>query len=168
MKRAARRVATMATAAIAAVTVLLSGCAKPAVTSPGVSPDLKHSWEVNFNEGDAAAVAALYAPQAQLVLSGMPPIHGREAIRSEVEKIIRSGIKVRIATQQNFGAGDLAYAYGGYTMFEHEGGKEIERGSYIEVWRRRSGIWQIDLDVNATGAPVAEIRPATQQGTGPG
>src|SRR5947207_1888480 len=40
----------------------LSGCTACRLLSPGVPPELKHSWEVNFNHGDAAAVTALYAP----------------------------------------------------------------------------------------------------------
>jgi uncharacterized protein (TIGR02246 family) len=134
---------------------VLAACAAPGSVSPGVSPELKHSWEVNFNRGDAAAVAALYAPDAELVMSGSETAKGVEAIRAAVEAMIKSGAKVHIDASQNIGAGDIAYVYGTYAVVDHEGGMVTERGSYVEVWRRQAGAWRITLDVNAAGAPVA-------------
>jgi uncharacterized protein (TIGR02246 family) len=128
------------------------------VVSPGVSLELKHSWEVSFNKGDAAVVAKLYSEDAQLVMSGSAPVRGRAAIRSTVEEMIKSGVKVRIGTDQNVGSGDLAYVYGHYSVLDHEGGKSVEEGTYVELWRRRAGTWLIELDVNSVGAAAS---PAT-------
>jgi len=147
------------TLAIAGAAVL-SACGATGSTSPGVSPELKHSWEVSFNRGDAASVAALYAPEAELVMSGSDTAKGPEAIRTVVEGMIKSGAKVHIDTSQNVGAGDIAYVYGTYAVVDHEGGKEIERGSYVEVWRRRDGVWKISLDVNAAGTAAANAAAA--------
>ena len=140
------------------VASLLAGCADAATTTPGVSPDLKHSWEVSFNKGDAAAVAKLYSDQAELVMSGSKPVRGRAAIQAAVDEMIKSGVKVRIGSAQNVGAGDLAYVYGPYSVLENEAGRVLETGTYVEVWRRRGGAWQIDLDVNSVG-PAPEGRP---------
>jgi len=125
------------------------------VVSPGVPVELKHSWEVSFNQGNSAAVAALYSEEAQLVMSGSAPILGKAAIRKTVDDMIKSGVKLRIGAAQNVGSGDIAYVYGPYSVFEQDGGREVESGTYIEVWRRRAGAWLIDLDVNAVGAAVA-------------
>jgi quinohemoprotein ethanol dehydrogenase len=124
---------------------------RPQLASPGISPELKHSWEVSFNNGDAAAVARLYSPEAQLIMSGSPVARGHAAIQSTIEAMIRSGVKARIDTEQNFGSGDLAYVYGHYSVLDKEGGHSVEDGHYIELWRRRDGAWLIDLDVNAAG-----------------
>jgi len=136
---------------VGGVAGLVAACGGPGVVSPGVSPELKHSWEVNFNRGDSAAVAALYAPDAELVMSGADTAKGTAAIRSVVDSMIRSGAKVKIETSQNAGAGDVAYVYGTYSVLDHEGGKATERGSYVEVWRRLGGVWKITLDINAAG-----------------
>ncbi len=133
--------------------ILLSGCDRP-VTSPGMPPELKHSWEVSFNRGDSAAVAALYSEHAELVMSNAAPVKGKAAIRAAVDQMIQSGAKVKIGSEQNVGSGDLAYVYGPYAV-TGKGGELIEAGSYVEVWRRRGGVWQIDLDVNSVGAPAA-------------
>lgn len=129
----------------------------PGTITPGVSPQLKHSWEVSFNRGDAAAVAALYAPDAQLVMSGAAPVRGVANIQRAIADMISSGVKVRIDAEQNIGAGDIAYVYGKYVVQRGEGGPETERGSYVEVWRRRDGEWKIDLDLNAVGAPTTAL-----------
>jgi uncharacterized protein (TIGR02246 family) len=121
---------------------------------PGVPPELKHSWEVSFNQGDAKAVADLYAPDARLVMSGAPPIRGTAEIRRAVEEMIKTGAKVHIDAETNVGAGDIAYVYGSYTISDGKVGRETERGSYVEVWRWRDGAWAIVLDVNAVGEPL--------------
>jgi len=143
----------------AAGAAILAACGAPGSVSPGVSPELKHSWEVNFNKGDAAAVVALYAPDAELVMSGSETAKGTAAIRSVVEAMIKSGAKVHIDAAQNVGAGDIAYVYGTYSVLDHEGGTTTERGSYVEVWRRLDGAWKITLDVNAAG-PAVHAAPA--------
>ena len=137
--------------------VLIAACSGGTV-SPGVSPELKHTWEVAFNRGDSAAVAALYSPDAELIMSGAAPVKGPAAIRAVIDAMVKSKVKVRIGSGQNVGSGELAYVYGPYSVFDHDGGQVIESGTYLEVWRRRGGTWQIDLDLNAVG-PAAAAGP---------
>lgn len=143
----------------------LAACAAGSSNSPGVPPALKHSWEVNFNRGDAAAVAALYAPDALLLVSGSEPVRGAAAIRREVETMIRSGAQVHIETAENVGSGDVAYVYGTYAVKQGPDGKEIDHGTYVEVWRRRAGEWKITIDINASSLPPAPA--ASWQGPSP-
>lgn len=51
-------------------------------------------------------------------------------------------------------AGHLAYFYGPYTVLSKQ--QVVERGTYLEVWRRYGTQWLIELDVNATGAPMIQ------------
>jgi len=79
------------------LTLLITACAPLRTTiNPGVSPEVEHSWEVSFNQGDTNAVAALYAADAQLVMSGAAPICGVTDIYCAIEDMINSGVKVRI------------------------------------------------------------------------
>jgi len=134
---------------------VLAACAGGSSNSPGVPPTLKHSWEVNFNRGDAAAVAALYAPDAQLLVSGSEPVKGAAAIREQVEAMIHSGVKLRIDTSENVGSGNVAYVYGSYIVTQGPDGKEVDHGTYVEIWRRRAGEWKITIDINASSLPAA-------------
>ncbi|HVS77801.1 MAG TPA: nuclear transport factor 2 family protein [Steroidobacteraceae bacterium] len=140
-------------AAAMALILAAAGCGAP--TDSGIPLAQKRSWETSFNRGDSAAVAALYAPDAELVMSGAAPVRGREAIRAEVDKMLQSGVKLRIGTDRAEAAGDLAYFYGSYSVSSNQG--VVERGTYLEVWHRTRGHWLIELDVNATGAPVSPI-----------
>ncbi|MEI8297158.1 MAG: nuclear transport factor 2 family protein [Pseudomonadota bacterium] len=141
------------------VWLLIASCA-PTSTSPGVPPELKHSWEVNFNKGDGAAVTALYAADAELVMSGSDTAKGTTAIAAAIEALIKSGAKAHIVSIQNVGAGDVAYVSGTYTIDDGKGGPLMERGGYVEVWRRIDGVWKIVIDINAA-APLPTIAPAT-------
>ena len=134
----------------------MGGCSGRADSGPPLAQ--KHSWEVSFNRGDSAAVTALYAPNAELVMSGSPPIRGRAAIRAAIGSMLRSGVKVRIDTDRASAVGDLAYFYGPYSVSSAQG--VVERGTYLEVWHRHGHDWLIDLDVNATGAPISSTSKA--------
>jgi uncharacterized protein (TIGR02246 family) len=133
-----------------ALTLVVAGWGSP--ESAGAPVAKKRSWEISFNGGNPAAVAALYAPDARLVLSGEAPIRGRAAIRAEIDKMIQSGVKVSIDTARAEVVGDLAYFYGPYSVSSKR--RIVERGTYLEIWRRHGDQWLIELDVNATGAPI--------------
>jgi uncharacterized protein (TIGR02246 family) len=154
-RRSALLLETMRCLGSACLMVSLAACAaSPRTAEPGVPPELKHSWELSFNQGNAKAVAALYAPDAQLVMSGAAPIRGPADIQRALEEMIKTGAKVHIDVETNVGAGDVAYVYGPYTISDGKSGRVSERGSYVEVWRRRDGVWAIALDVNAVGEPL--------------
>jgi uncharacterized protein (TIGR02246 family) len=140
--------------AVSLVVSLAACVVRPQTVEPGVPPELKHSWELSFNQGNAKAVADLYAPDAQLVMSGALPIRGPAEIQRAVEEMIKTGAKVHIDVEANVGAGDIAYVYGSYAISDGKAGRETERGTYVEVWRRRDGAWAIVLDVNAVGEPL--------------
>jgi ketosteroid isomerase-like protein len=160
---AMRRVRAALMAVGMAAALSLPGCNRSA-TTPGVPPDLKHSWEVAFNRGDADAVAALYSPNAELVMSGAAPVRGPSAIRAAIDDMIKARLKVHISSEQNVGNEDVAYVYGPYSVVDKAGGRVVETGAYLEVWRRHQGIWQIDLDVNAVGPPIAPAATTSTSG----
>jgi ketosteroid isomerase-like protein len=95
---------------------------------PGPTPTIERN-----TRGDVAAVANLYSPDAQLVMSGSAPVRGQAGIRTAIETMIKSGVKVQFGSEQNIGSGDLAYVHGHYTVLDHDGGKPVEEGSYLEL-----------------------------------
>lgn len=121
--------------------------------STGAPIARKRLWEAYFNRGDAAGVAALYAPNAELAMSGAPLVRGRAAIRAAISRMEHSGVKVRIGTERSVMVADMAYFFGPYRVLLK--GSVVERGTYLEVWHRYGGRWLIDLDVNAS-APIGQ------------
>jgi ketosteroid isomerase-like protein len=70
-------------AAAAAGLVLLAGCMHPdlaKIERPRVQARLQHYSEL-VAAMDTAAIAAMYAPEGEMVNPRQPPVHGREAIR---------------------------------------------------------------------------------------
>jgi uncharacterized protein (TIGR02246 family) len=131
------------------VSLTLGGCGLQSDDSPPLVR--KESWEAAFNRGDAAAVAGLYSQDAELIVSGERPIHGRRAISRALAKMMQPGIRVHIETARAAAAGSLAYFYGPYTVLQQQ--RVVERGMYLEVWHQYGGRWLIDLDVNSRGPP---------------
>mgnify|MGYP003286403550 CR=1 FL=1 len=43
-------------------------------------------------------------------------------------------------------AGDLGYTHGTYDLTDSNK-KVIERGSYVRIWKRQGGRWQVVLDI---------------------
>lgn len=134
--------------------VAAAGCATHAVDSAPLAR--KQLWEVFFNRGDAAAVAQLYSTNGELVMSGIPPIRGRKAIRDALAKMVQSGEKVSVDVERSAAAHGLAYFYGSYRVVANQ--KTVERGTYLEVWHRSTGEWRLDLDVNAS-EPIGSSNP---------
>jgi uncharacterized protein (TIGR02246 family) len=139
-------------------TFAIAACAPQGPVSPAVPPELKHSWEVAFNRGDADTIVALYAPDAQLIMPGAEPVRGREGIRAAVVEMIKSGVKVKIDTEENIGSGSVAYVYGPYRVADAQG-RVVEQGRYVETWRKDGGTWRIDVDINTAGPPEASKSP---------
>ncbi len=147
---------------ILALFLVAGGCSARAGTGAPIAH--KRLWEVFFNRGDAAAVAALYSRNAELALSGAPPIRGRDAIRAALTRMVQSGVKVRIDVDRSAAAGDWAYFFGPYRVLRRR--KIVEQGSYLEVWRRHGARWLIDLDIMAAAAPIAR-KSQSRSDTGP-
>jgi len=147
--------------------VLVSSCRPPGeLASPGVPPELKHSWEASFNRGDVEGVVRLYAPDAELVMPGTAPVHGHASIRAAVSDMIKSGVRVQTDTARNIGSPDVAYVYGGYRVTD-SGAKVVEQGRYVETWERRPEGWRIVVDINTAG-PVGITGPTAAAGAGTG
>lgn len=111
-----------------------------------------------FKAGDAAAVAALYTPDARILPPDLPMMEGTEAIRSFWRGAMQSGLTgAKLETVDVETSGDLAYEVGRFTLYKQGDGGEIIAGAgkYVVVWKRQNGGWKLAADIwNAsTGAP---------------
>lgn len=139
------------TLAVFTMPILAAG-ADPSSVTPKFAISLAESWAVNFNKGDANAVAALYAPDAQLLLPGNEPIQGIAAIRESVQSLITQNAKVTTKIFDSAASGDVAYVFGAYSVVDAHG-KQIDQGRFIEIWRYVKGNWKITRDMNSNGTP---------------
>lgn len=139
---------------------MVAACgAERTVESTQVPPERKAIWEEAFNRGDAKAVAALYAEDAVLVQPAMPAIVGRPAILEALEGFVQSGAKVELKTEQNLASGDLGVTHGTYRVLTADG-RELDRGYFNEIWRKRAGEWYVTYDINTSSVPPPSAAPA--------
>ena len=96
--------------------------------------------------GDADALAALYVENAIIMPPDSPPIQGRAAIRTYMAGLIASGVDgVDIQTVEVNRFDDVAIERADLTI--SAGGKVVEQGKSLVVWRLVDGEWLFVRDM---------------------
>jgi len=142
--------------------VALTACGGPA---PSAETDMKAikavnvAWNTDYNAGDGAAVAALYAEDAVLSVPGVPPMRGKEAINAyylkDAPSALAAGITVADDPVSDVGQSvDLAWQWGTYRNTD-KAGTVVESGKYLTVFERRGGKWKIVRDMWNSDTPAA-------------
>jgi len=125
-------------------------------------------WERAANEKDFATMAGLYSEDAILSPPNHDPVSGRAAIQ-EYLATFPPYADMQTSPAEVEGRGNLAYAWGGFTMtitLPGAGGPIMERGKYLEIWRKQpDGWWRISRDIfnsnlPAAGGPMPTTQPA--------
>ena len=119
-----------------------------------------------FAAGDASALAAYFADDAQLLLLYRDPIEGREAIRAYWSRFFADYDPA--AWKTDLGIldvhGDRAYATAVYSeTLVHRGGdpSRIVHGRLVFFLRRDSGErWRVAMIMNSHVRPVEVVQPS--------
>jgi uncharacterized protein (TIGR02246 family) len=107
-----------------------------------------------FNSGDAAAVAASYTEQGQLLPPNAGFMIGQEAIQAFWQGAMDMGIasaqlEIREVEQHD----DTAIEIGTFTLHAQDG-TELDAGKYIVIWRRVDGKWKLHRDIFNSSKPA--------------
>src|SRR5262245_30514186 len=87
------------------------------------------------NRGDAAAIAALYTENGQVLPPNSDAVSGRQAIQAFWQGVIQMGIKdIRLETVEVENHGTTANEVGRFTL-KGEGGQMIDNGKYVVIWK---------------------------------
>ncbi len=145
--------------------LVLIGCApETAVPAVDIAADeqairaISAEWLELARQQDAAGIAALFAQDGRLIWGGQDPVVGPTAIQEFIandfvanptQTFDWSADRVEVAA-----SGDLGVEYGTY-LNENRGpdGAEEERGSYVTVYRKVGGNWQVAADASASVTP---------------
>ena len=103
------------------------------------------------NQGDAAALTALYAEDALLLPPDHEPIHGREAIGEFWEQGTDTGLEISALRLEV--DGDVAYLVGRYRLPPTDQ-ENADSGQYVLCLKRQpDGAWKLTADIwNGSGA----------------
>jgi uncharacterized protein (TIGR02246 family) len=107
-----------------------------------------------FGRGDAAALAAFYTEQAQLLPPNFDFMVGRQAIQAFWQGAMDSGIKeARLETLEVEAHGDTAIEVSKYTL-HGEGGQQLDAGKFIVIWKQQGGQWRLHRDIFNSSMPA--------------
>jgi ketosteroid isomerase-like protein len=136
-----------------------------------IDEQIVKKFDEAFNNGDAAAVAALYTEDAILV-PDTGPVYGREAIEKYWAGLFK---KFHVSNQADKAAPDSPHTIGtaGNEAWSHgqwkvtlqgQDGKPFDlTGNWTEIYRREGDTWKRQLDTfSTTPAPAATPTPSNQ------
>lgn len=151
--------------------VALFGCtpAQPPAASVAPAQDAAsvrayiEQADVRFEEalgrGDAAALAAMYTPDAVVLAPNAPPLQGQQAIQGLWTAAIQQmGFKkLDLDVTDVEVSGDQAVELGNYALtIQPQGQAEVvDRGKYMVVWKKQpDGTWKLHRDMFNTSMPA--------------
>src|SRR5437879_10971225 len=114
-------------------------------------------WLTAFNGGDAAGVAAVYAPEARLMPPNADILEGRNAIEAFLKEFVQTGAQLSFKLLEVHKSPDMCAAVGTYEMEIPAGPDQTQqdRGKYLEVWAKQpDGGWAIVEDIFNSSLPA--------------
>jgi len=127
------------------------GCAQPAQESSEIAAG-SQAWAAAFNARDMAAVLDLYSADARLLPPNAPMGQGSESVQGVFEEMIAADLSVELDTVETLAAGDLGHHIGTYVLTAE--GTEVDRGKFMESWRKVDGAWKMTADMFSSDLPV--------------
>lgn len=137
--------------------VLMAGAAAAADTGAAA---LDKAWAEAMLANDAAAIGALYAPDAVMYPPDAMELKGREAIQKSYEDLL-GGMKVvqaKLKPARYVTRGGTSIAWGRFslTLAPKAGGDPVQmEGRYMEVAKKIDGAWLLVADHASLPLPPA-------------
>ncbi|VXB74900.1 SgcJ/EcaC family oxidoreductase [Massilia sp. 9I] len=129
----------------------------PSVPVPAEVDQILRQYERAWAANDAAALAALFAPDGFALPSSQPPARGHTAIEQAYSG--GGGQPTTLRALDYRAAGDLAYVVGAYGP----AGQQRDHGKFVLVLRKVDGRWLIAADIeNGNQRMGPPQRPATK------
>jgi uncharacterized protein (TIGR02246 family) len=125
-------------------------------------------WQRDAAAKNVDAIAALFAPDAVVMMSHSPLLTGTTAIRGAWTNLVNTpGLVLQwTPTKIEVASPTVATEYGTYTdSYDTPDGKVSDAGNYVTIWHKINGKWRVALDApnTTTPLPVAAAMPANTQ-----
>ena len=135
--------------------LLVAGSTAAQTPSPRAGIEAANArFSADFAKGDATAVASHYTAAGQVLPPNGEVVHGREAIARFWKGAMDAGVKgVKLTVVEAESAGGTAHEVGAYAL-TGEGGKTLDTGKYIVIWKRDGGQWKIHRDIWNSSMPA--------------
>ena len=110
---------------------------------------MDQTWQKAYNAGDAAALAALYTPDAKVMAPGAEPASGTKAIQALFAADLGRGTKIALTQGDVVGFGDFALETGGWVATAADG-KHLDHGRFMTLYKKVDGGWKIYRDISSS------------------
>lgn len=108
-----------------------------------------------FTRGDAAALAGLYTPDAQLLPANSDFVRGTPAIQTFWQGVIEMGLKgASLETIEVESHGETAIEMGRYRLLA-AGDVLADTGKYVVIWKNDGRSWRLHRDIWTTSQGAA-------------
>ena len=115
-------------------------------------------WEKEYNAGNLAAVAALYASDGCRMPPNQEAVHGSEGILGQLKSGKDRGLaKVKIAVTAAESSGDLSYGMGTYVITGADG-SHLDHGKWMLVSKKSNGAWKTQCDIFNSDMPMPAMK----------
>jgi uncharacterized protein (TIGR02246 family) len=156
----------------AVVALAMTACNPAPVTAPDTHDadvkaigDNEVQWTKDYAAKDADKVAAHYADDGILMISGQPALQGKAAIQGALKAMLADPgmtLTFQAARVDVAKSGDLGYTQGTYklTVTDPTTHKVVsDHGSYVTTYRKQAdGSWLAEADVAVSDVPPAKAK----------
>lgn len=156
-----------------AIALMATACNKPADTHDADVQAIKDSetqWNQDWQSKAADKIAAHYADDAVLMVPGMAPTVGKDAILGTLKQMVADpamSLKFHASVVEVAKSGDLGYTQGSYTLTVTDAQtKQVitDHGSYVTTYRKvADGTWKAVSDIATSEVPPPTPPPAPKK-----
>lgn len=112
-----------------------------------------------FETSDSNAVANCYTNDAKAMVANRPSIEGKDSIRHFFAGAMKNGVRdFDLKTIKIWGDSTILAEEGVY-KYSDKNGKQLDKGSYIVLWKLESGNWKMYRDIWTSDLPPVAILP---------
>lgn len=109
-------------------------------------------WAKALNARDAAKLMTFYADDSVIMPPNEPIIKGRQNVEGWINNLIGTDLSnVQLTPLETSTSGDFGYVAGTYSLTV---GADVDRGKYVEVWKRTGGQWKIAYEIYNSDLPT--------------
>ena len=145
----------MKTYAALGVALLVVGLAGPvfAKNSKDQIDEAAKTWIKAFEARDAGRLSSVYGEDGMILPPNVEVIQGTEAIMNFFKGMLDTGANLQLENQEMIVEGKLGYRMGLYKVFAKDGAM-LDRGKYMEIWKRSDDRWWLYRDIWNTSLPA--------------
>ncbi len=113
-----------------------------------------HNFMDFVSKSDSISVANCYTVDAKSMAPNGPALVGRKNIQTGFSGMINSGINQLVLTTINVWGDETLLAEEGVFTIGMKGGKQVDKGKYIVVWKKEDGKWKMFRDCYNSDMPA--------------